>query len=108
MAVTGEYIEQDPVYLIEKDYKIIAFYSFALKNKQLEALFIDPDYIGKGIGKLLWFDLLGKAKELNLKEFTLESEPYAEGFYLKMGAKKIGYTSSTVFRNLPLMKVKVI
>ncbi|MCR6104862.1 GNAT family N-acetyltransferase [Salipaludibacillus agaradhaerens] len=110
LAVTGEYIEQNPVYLIEKDYKIIGFYSFALKNKQLEALFIDPDYIGKGIGKLLWFDLLDKAKELNLKEFTLESEPYAEGFYLKMGANKIGYTSSTVFpnRNLPLMKVKVI
>lgn len=110
MTVTVEYIEQYPVYVLEKDSKIIAFYSFDLKNTKLEALFIDPDYIGKGIGKLLWLDLLGKAKELNIKEFTLDSEPNAEGFYLKMGANKIRYTASTVFpdRNLPLMKVKVI
>ncbi|WP_017728458.1 GNAT family N-acetyltransferase [Halalkalibacterium ligniniphilum] len=110
LTVTGEYIEQNPVYLMEKDNKIVAFYNFEVKNKKLEALFIDPDYIGKGIGKLLWLDLLGKAKELNIKEFTLDSEPNAEGFYLKMGANKIGYTSSTVFpnRNLPLMKVKVM
>lgn len=73
-------------------------------------MFIDPGYIGKSIGRLSWFDLIDKAKELNVNEFTLDSDPNAEGFYLKMGAKKIGYTPSTVFpdRNLPLMQVKVI
>lgn len=58
----------------------------------------------------MWEDLLNKAKALGISEFTLHSEPKAEGFYLKMGAKKIGITTSTVFpdRKLPLMKVHVI
>lgn len=110
LTVTVDYIEKNPVYVIESDNKIVAFYSFLLNSEKLEALFIDPDYIGKGLGKLIWTDLINRAKELNIKEFTLDSEPNAEGFYLKMGAKKIGYTPSTVFadRSLPLMKVNVI
>lgn len=110
LTVTVDYIEKNPVYVMESDNKIVAFYSFSLNSEKLEALFIDPDYIGKGLGKLIWTDLINRAKELNIKEFTLDSEPNAEGFYLKMGAKRIGYTPSTVFpdRSLPLMKVNVI
>ncbi|WP_262372709.1 GNAT family N-acetyltransferase [Sutcliffiella horikoshii] len=72
-------------------------------------MFIDPDYIGKGIGKIMWTHLINKAKELEMNEFTLDSEPKAEVF-LKMGAIKTGYSPSTVFpdRKLPLMKVQVI
>lgn len=94
---------------MEIDNKIVAFYSFIINELKLDALFIDPDYIGKGLGKIIWKHLLNKAKELGISEFTLDSEPNAEGFYLKMGAINIGFTPSTVFpdRQLPLMKVNV-
>ncbi|MEH6945444.1 GNAT family N-acetyltransferase [Bacillus sp. JJ722] len=110
LTVTIDYLEKNTVYVLENDHKIVAFYSFSLIPEKLDALFIDPDYIGNGIGKILWMDLLQKAKELNIKQFTLDSDPNAEGFYLKMGAERIGYTPSTVFpdRPLPLLKVKVI
>jgi len=110
LTVTKEFIERNPVYLMESDNEIVAFYSFSLNEQKLESLFIDPNYIGKGLGRIIWEDLLYKAKTLKLKEFTLDSEPNAEGFYLKMGAENIGLTTSTVFpdRKLPLMKVKVI
>ncbi|MED1569155.1 GNAT family N-acetyltransferase [Bacillus paramycoides] len=64
-----------------------------------------PVCIGKGIGKLLWLHLLQQAKQLPIKEFTIDSDPYAEAFYLKMGAKRIGDIQSTVFSNrrLPLL-----
>ncbi|MFJ7700677.1 GNAT family N-acetyltransferase [Lysinibacillus fusiformis] len=109
LTVTKDYIEKNSVYLIETDNKVVAFYSFAINEKKLDALFLDPDYIGKGLGKLIWNHLLNKAKELELREFTIDSDPHAEGFYLKMGAQNIGSTPSTVFpeRSLPLMKVKV-
>ncbi|MBM7713703.1 GNAT superfamily N-acetyltransferase [Bacillus thermophilus] len=110
MTITKEYIEKNPVYLLENDNNLVAFYSFSIHDRKLEALFIDPAYIGKGLGRFMWEDLLNKAKALGISEFTLHSEPKAEGFYLKMGAKKIGITTSTVFpdRKLPLMKVHVI
>ncbi|QDQ02850.1 GNAT family N-acetyltransferase [Lysinibacillus fusiformis] len=109
LTVTKEYIEKNSVYLVESDNEIVAFYSFDINEKKLDALFIEPDYIGKGLGKIIWEHLLNKAKELELNEFTIDSDPNAEGFYLKMGAENIGSTPSTVFpdRSLPLMKVKV-
>ncbi len=110
LTATEDYIEEQPVYLLEQNNRIMAFYSFSITNYKLEALFIDPDYIGKGVGKIMWTHLMNKAKELGMNEFTLDSEPKAEGFYLKMGAIKTGFTLSTVFpdRKLPLMKVQVI
>lgn len=109
LTITVPYIEKNPVYVMEDGSKITAFYSFSLEDKKLEALFIDPDHIGKGLGKALWSDLLNKAKQLNFEEFTIDSDPNAEAFYLKMGAKKIGEIPSTVFpgRSLPLLSVKV-
>ena len=110
LTVTEDYIEEQPVFLLEYNNRIIAFYSFSLTNNKLEAMFIDPDYIGKGVGKIMWTHLMNKAKELGINEFTLDSEPKAEGFYLKMGAIKMGYSPSTVFpdRKLPRMRVQVI
>ncbi len=110
LTVTKGYIEENPVFVMESDNKIIAFYSLTINEMKLDALFIDPDYIGKGLGRMIWDHLLNKAKELGISEFTLDSEPNAEGFYLKMGAKNIGSTPSTVFpdRHLPLMKVDVL
>jgi N-acetylglutamate synthase-like GNAT family acetyltransferase len=109
LTITVSYMENNPVYVMEDDSKIVAFYTFSLEHRKLEALFIDPDYIGKGLGKTLWSDLLNKAKQLNLEEFTIDSDPNAEAFYLKMGAKKVGEIPSTVFpgRSLPLLSVKV-
>ncbi|MFB7157361.1 GNAT family N-acetyltransferase [Lysinibacillus sp. NPDC056232] len=109
LTVTKEYIEKNQVFVMESDNKIVAFYSFTINEMKLDALFIAPDYIGKGFGRIIWDHLLNKAKELGISEFTLESEPNAEGFYLKMGAKKTGTTPSIMFpdRHLPLMKVKV-
>lgn len=94
---------------MESDNNIVAFYSFTINERKLDTLFIDPNYIGKGLGRTIWDHLLNKTKELGINEFTLDSEPNAEGFYLKMGAKNIGSTPSSVFpdRHLPLMKVKV-
>ncbi|GIN84167.1 hypothetical protein J6TS2_05530 [Heyndrickxia sporothermodurans] len=40
LRVTAEYITENPVYIMEDDKKIIAFYSFTLNEKKLESLFI--------------------------------------------------------------------
>lgn len=109
LTVTAKYLEQNLVYVMEKNYEIIAFYSISVSEKKLDALFIHPEYIGKGLGRVLWLDLLRKAKQLHMEELMIDSDPYAEAFYLKMGAKRIGEIQSTVFtdRHLPLLCVKV-
>jgi N-acetylglutamate synthase-like GNAT family acetyltransferase len=109
LTVTKKHIDENSVYVMEKDNKTIAFYCFSLHEKKLLALFIDPAYIGKGLGRVLWLDLLQQVKCLNIEEFILDSDPNAEVFYAKMGAQRIGEVQSTVFpdRYLPLMQVEV-
>lgn len=57
---------------------------------ELEALFLRPDYIGKGYGRLLFDKAVMDAKNLlGWTYFQLESDPFAAKFYEKLGAVKI-------------------
>ena len=76
---------------------LVGFYSLSAdSNNQLELnnFFIHPDYIGQGFGKKLWLCMLESVKKLGKKKFILWSDPGAEGFYEKMGCKKIGTRES--------------
>ena len=57
----------------------------------------------------MWKFVIEQAKELGIKSFTIDSDLNAKGYYLNMGAKLIGETPSTVFKDrlLPLLKYDV-
>ncbi|KAB2452358.1 GNAT family N-acetyltransferase [Bacillus sp. CH126_4D] len=109
LTITDEYIKNNFVYVLENDNKMIGFFSFLRNDKSLDFLYIHPRYKGTGYGKVMWKFVIEQAKELGIKSFTINSDPNAKGFYLKMGAKLIGETPSTVFKNrlLPLLKYDV-
>ncbi|GAK10482.1 GNAT family N-acetyltransferase [Geomicrobium sp. JCM 19039] len=105
LKVSRTDIQSKLVYLLE-DREIKGFYCLSIEDKRLESLFVHPQFIGQGIGKLLWVDLLQKAKAYQLNRFQLESDPFAESFYVRMGAIKVGSVHSEVFpgRKLPVME----
>lgn len=84
----------------------VAFYGLNVNAKSLDYLFVHPEHIGKGIGRALWAHMIDTAKQHGLKSFTIDSDPYAEPFYIKMGAEKIGETPSGSIsgRFLPLLR----
>ncbi|WP_175615474.1 GNAT family N-acetyltransferase [Piscibacillus halophilus] len=107
LTITVDYINQHHVFVLDSGEQIIGFFTF-LRDKEdcLDFLYIDPTFIGKGYGRLLWKDVIEKARELEIKRFTIDSDPHAKGFYEKMGAIQIAEVPSTVFENrmLPLME----
>ncbi|HFJ9507081.1 MULTISPECIES: GNAT family N-acetyltransferase [Bacillus cereus group] len=109
LTITDEYIKNNFVYVLENDNTMIGFFSFLRNENALDFLYIHPRYKGKGYGKILWEYVIQQANELGIKSFTIDSDPNAKGYYLKMGAKLIGETPSTVFedRLLPLLKYDV-
>ncbi|PGB01576.1 GNAT family N-acetyltransferase [Bacillus toyonensis] len=109
LTITEEYIKDNFVYVLENDDTKIGFFSFLCNENALDFLYIHPRYKGKGYGKILWKFVIEKANELGIKSFTIDSDPNAKGYYLKMGAKLIGETPSTVFKNrlLPLLQYDV-
>jgi GNAT superfamily N-acetyltransferase len=72
----------------------------------LDSLFVDPAAIGAGVGRRLWEHAVSTARALGFLAMEFQSDPHAEGFYLAMGATRIGDSESTVTpgRLLPLMR----
>jgi GNAT superfamily N-acetyltransferase len=97
-SVSENYISNYPTFILEDKEIIVGFYSFLMNSgeTELEYFFIDPDYIGKGYGKLLWNHAVQSAKSLNIEDFEIVTSPEAIGFYIKMGAVKIGEVESLV------------
>ncbi|MEY8346902.1 GNAT family N-acetyltransferase [Bacillus cereus] len=110
LTITEEYIVNNHVYVLEDEGVKIGFFSFFRKEVDaLDFLYLHPDYKGKGYGKFLWQCVVEKAVELGMKCFMIDSDPNAKGYYIKMGAKLIGETPSTVFKDrvLPLLQYDV-
>ncbi|QWU44653.1 GNAT family N-acetyltransferase [Bacillus sp. NP247] len=109
LTITEEYIKNNFVYVLENNNMKIGFFSFLRNENALDFLYIHPCFKGKGYGKIIWEFVIEQANELGIKSFTIDSDPNAKGYYLKMGAKLIGETPSTVFKNrlLPLLQYYV-
>lgn len=60
-----------------------------LKDNELRTFFVDPDYQGQGIGRLLYNKLEQTAKEQKLTKLFLYGGLLGEPVYRKFGFKKI-------------------
>jgi len=93
-------------------HNIIGFFALNFlgsAHPELEALFIDPDFIGQGWGITLLSAAIAAAKSRNATTIKLQSDPFAEAFYLANGAVKVGETEShsILGRFLPLLEICV-
>jgi len=75
----------------------------------LDALFIDPDYIRQGLGSRLLQQACEIARSWQLECLKVESDPNAEPFYIAMGAVRIGNepSKSVPGRTLPLLRLSI-
>jgi GNAT superfamily N-acetyltransferase len=107
-----EYFEENESWVVEMDRVPIAFYTLQEKagSAWIENLWVLPEYIGKGVGKLLFLHAVELSRQRGYKTLQLEADPNAIGFYEKMGMKKIGARNSEVEgqpRVLPIMEMKI-
>ncbi len=77
-----------------------------LAGAELDALFVDPPFIGAGIGGTLLTEVLATARERGIPAVRLDADPGAEPFYAKYGARTVGVTPSGSIpgRELPRME----
>jgi GNAT superfamily N-acetyltransferase len=52
----------------------------------LEDLWVEPAWIGRGVGRQLFEHAAGQARELGARRLEWEAEPNAQGFYEHLGA----------------------
>ena len=111
LTITKSYIQDNNVYKLLSDNLTVGYYSYIYLNKkevELDNLFVLPNYIGSGFGKLLMNDFLNRIKHTEVEKVIVESEPNAEKFYCYFGFIKIGQIETTIKdRYLPIMELKM-
>ncbi|MFG2292144.1 GNAT family N-acetyltransferase [Streptomyces sp. NPDC048603] len=52
----------------------------------LGLLFVEPEAIGRGVGRVLYRYVLRRARQLGVRRLLVDADPHAAGFYRAMGA----------------------
>jgi GNAT superfamily N-acetyltransferase len=98
LAVKPDEMTERRVTVVEEDGTVLGFY--ALEGEppegELGLMFVDPEHLRRGIGQRLWTHVVATARDAGLTRFTIDSDPFAEEFYLAMGAVRTGTSPSSV------------
>ena len=97
-------------YVCEAEGRIAGFYALELPGStdaELEALFVEPESIGQGFGRMLMEHAKARAAALGIKQLIIQGDPNAESFYEAAGGVGDGQreSSSIPGRFLPVFRI---
>ena len=110
LTVTPAFVERHPVRCATRDGAVLGFYALAGTGavRELEHFWVLPAHMGRGVGARLFADCIATLRADGARRLRIASDPFAVGFYLRMGARRAGEWPSTPRgRTLPLLVVKV-
>lgn len=92
LSVSAATLPSRPICVAEENGQPIAFAQVALDRSpcELEALWVLPAHMGKGLGKALLTWAAGAAASAGRVELHIDADPNAESFYLGLGARHVG------------------
>ena len=109
LTITEDYIEQNIVYVAQKKDTIIGYFSIVDVNQEhwngevfisqgywLDHIYIRPAYIRSGIGTELMEYAQEYCRENGIEKLYIFSDPFANGFYEKLGATYIKESPSSI------------
>jgi GNAT superfamily N-acetyltransferase len=79
------------IYVAEFKGKVVgtATLDLTMDENWIRAVFVNPKYHGKGIGKKLMRHMENIVKKTGFRSVSLKSSPYAVNFYKRLGYKKL-------------------
>ena len=110
LTVTPDFIENNRVYCAQRSSEVVGFYALSGEGltRELDHLWVAPEQVGAGVGAALFAHAAGTARAEGASELRIASDPNAEGFYVKMGARRAGeFPSRPAGRTLPLLVLRL-
>ena len=111
LTLTPRDLETSRLQIAERDGTIVgvAQVSAADDTAHLEKLFIEPDVLRAGAGRLLFDWALATARSLGARTMIIEADPGAAAFYRRMGATDDGVAPSASIpgRFLPRLRLNL-
>lgn len=106
LRITPGFAARHGVYCAVGDGGVVGFYALSGRGpgRELKHMWVDPERIGSGIGRLMFAHSLGRLRRMGVTKLTIVSDPHAEGFYRKLGARRVGKVrSKPAGRTLPVL-----
>ena len=112
LEVSPGFVRDNEVHVAVSGGEPVGFYALVGGGRglDLEHLWVLPAWIGTGLGRKLFGHAMRRAQRLGARTVTIESEPNAEGFYRRMGARRASenvYELDGGERALPVVAVEL-
>jgi GNAT superfamily N-acetyltransferase len=99
LTVDPRALEAAPTFVAVDESSLLGFYLLKPTRRadacELDFLFVEPTAIGRGVGQALFTHACNTARGLGYRTMVWGSDPHADGFYLRMGARTIGERRSS-------------
>jgi len=111
LTMRPDFIATNIPFCATEENRIVGFYVLTPEDDglHLDHLWIKPSSMRRGIGRALFAHAVEQAKAAGFDTIKIEADPNAEGFYQRMGAQRVGTSTSQIdgqSRKLPLLEYK--
>lgn len=111
LTISGEFIRTHEVFAATINGAVVGCCALVMTDSlaEIEHMWIRPEQMGGGVGRALFEYVSARSVERGAKVLELSADPYAEGFYARMGAKRIGEVVADMdgqSRVLPRMRIE--
>jgi len=108
LTIDPQFIVSHETYAAVVEGRPVGFYALDRKESRLhlQHMWVLPRAMGRGVGRSLFHHALERTQALGFRELEIESDPNAEGFYQRMGARRVGTSIHEVeqgWRELPVL-----
>jgi len=113
LTITADYLRHQLVSVGTIGQALVGFYALEPRGEQwsLEHFWVEPTWHGRGVGRQLFGHALERIRALRPGVLVIHADPYAAGFYARMGAQQTGTVPAAVegdpYRTLPVFEVDV-
>ena len=110
LTMRPEFIAANVAYIAVENARPVGFYVLTKEpdGLHLDHLWILPSSMGRGIGRALFEHAAAEVKRLGFRSMKIEADPNAEAFYKRMGAVRLGTSTSEICgerRELPRLEL---
>jgi GNAT superfamily N-acetyltransferase len=106
LTVSEDYIARHPVFCAVRGGAVVGFYALGGEGdtRELEHMWVAPEHLGAGVGTRLFEHAMLMLRAEGGSRLQIASDPNAEGFYRRMGARRAGEEESVPEgRKLPVL-----
>jgi GNAT superfamily N-acetyltransferase len=108
LTLTPNFIAAHPVFMARVQQEPVGLYALGecIDPATLAHFWVNPTAMGQGVGRALFAHAAEYAGARGARVLEIESDPHAEGFYRRLGARRVGgraYELDGKPRILPLL-----